>query len=151
MQRQEKYNVPGQGDSSAGAKARNRTQSGHSLLLLRMRSLKPQKSKENAPMVTQLISSRTRICPKIPFFTHTLSGPQSLRFAPEGPETDCTLLRFQTTLRRYCLWVWELDLSPACAWLEQSQEPGQFPRLSCLAHPKEASASSHSTDAKVNH
>ena len=61
------------------------------------------------------------------------------------------VLRFQKTLRRYCLWVWVLDLSLACARLEQSQEPGQFSRLSCLAHPKEASASSHLTDAGFNH
>lgn len=37
--------------------------------------------------------------------------------------------------------MWALDLSLACAGLEQSQEPRQFSRLSCLAHPKEASAS----------
>lgn len=54
-------------------------------------------------------------------------------------------------MRRNCLWVWVLDLSLAYVELEQSHEPGQFSRLSCLAHPKEASASSHLTNAGFNH
>lgn len=64
---------------------------------------------------------------------------------------DCMALRVQETLRRYRLWLWALDLSLAYAVLEQSQEPWQVSRLSGLAHPKEASASSHLTDAGFNH
>lgn len=86
MRKQEKWSIPGHGYSSARAKTRNRAQTGRSLLWLRMRSLKPQRGKENAPTVTQLISSRTGICLKILCFVSPtpLGDPSALGLLQKG-------------------------------------------------------------------
>lgn len=94
------------------------------LLWLRMRSLKPQRGKEDAPMATQLISSRTGICPKILCFTPPPGDPSALGLLQKGQRLH--VVEVPDGFEKVLPVVWELDLSRACAGLELSQERGSF-------------------------